>query len=96
MGPDVFTETMSEALPFKALVHGTCPVPGKETDLQRSDRVWVMPDVLDMPFDVMQALYQELTAVVSAGGIVGLAGRDISLGLQVRDTLSLLSATPTA
>lgn len=94
-GPDLFTEAMSEALPFKALVHGTPPEPGKEADLQHSDRVWVMPDVLDMPFEVMQALYQELAAVVSAGGTVGLAGRDIGLGMQVRDTLSLLSSGPT-
>ena len=94
VGPDVFTETMSEALPFKALVHGATPEPGKEADLQHSDRVWVMPDVLDMPFEVMQALYQELVAVVGAGGTVGLAGHDIGLGMQVRDTLSLLSAGP--
>ena len=94
VGPSVFTEAMSEVLPFKALVHGTCPEPGKETDLQHNDRVWIMPDVLEMPFDVMQELYKELTAVVSAGGTVGLAGRDISLGMQVRDTLSLLSTTP--
>ncbi len=91
-GPDVFTEAMSEALPFKTLVHGTRPERGREADLQHGDRVWVMPDVLDMPFDVMQALYQELAAVVGGGGTVGLAGRDIGLGMQVRDTLSLLSA----
>ena len=91
-GPDVFTDAVSAALPFKALVHGVPPEPGAEADLQQSDRVWVMPDVLDMPFEVMQALYQELAAVVATGGTVGLAGRDIGLGMQVRDTLSLLSS----
>lgn len=96
VGPDLFTDAMSEALPFKTLVHGTPPESGKEADLQHSDRVWIMPDVLDMPFDVMQALHQELAAVVGAGGTVGLAGRDIGLGMQVRDTLSLLSSGPAA
>lgn len=93
-GPDLFTDAMSDALPFRALVHGRPPEAGREAELGHDDRVWVMPEVLAMPFEVMQSLYQELAAVVGAGGTVGLAGHDIGLGMQVRDTLSLLSASP--
>jgi hypothetical protein len=89
-GPDMFTDAMGDALPFKALIHGRPPEPGREADLGHDDRVWVMPEVLDMPFEVMQALYQELTILINSGGTVGLAGQDIGLGMQVRDTLSLL------
>lgn len=95
VGPDMFTESLSDALPFRTLVHGSAPEAASEADLQHGDRVWIMPDALDMPFEVMQALYQELAGVVMAGGTVGLAGQDIGLGMQVRDTLSLLSASPT-
>ena len=91
VGPDLFVEALSDALPFKTLVHGTLPEDAGAADLGHADRVWIMPDALDMPFEVMQALYQELAGVVSAGGTVGLAGTDIGLGMQVRDTLSLLS-----
>lgn len=93
-GPDIFTEALSDALPFRTLVHGSAPDAANEADLGHGDRVWIMPDVLAMPFEVMQALYQELAAVIMAGGTVGLAGTDIGLGMQVRDTLSLLSAAP--
>ena len=92
-GPDMFSEAQSDSLPFRTLVHGSAPEAAKEADLQHGDRVWIMPDTLDMPFEVMQALYQELAGVVIAGGTVGLAGTDIGLGMQVRDTLSLLSAS---
>lgn len=92
IGPDMFTEALSDPLPFKTLVHGAAgTVEG--ADLKHADRVWIMPEALDMPFEVMQALYQELAGVVIAGGTVGLAGADIGLGMQVRDTLSLLSAS---
>ncbi len=94
LGPDMFTESMSDGLPFRTLVHGSAPEAAKEADLRHDDRVWIMPDTLSMPFEVMQALYQELAGVVMAGGTVGLAGNDIGLGMQVRDTLSLLSASP--
>ncbi len=92
VGPDLFVEALSDAMPFRTLVHGTLPDAARAADLRHADRVWLMPDTLDMPFEVMQALYQELANVVSAGGTVGLAGTDIGLGMQVRDTLSLLSA----
>jgi hypothetical protein len=42
-GPDTFTDAHSDALPFKAVIRGTPPMPGQGAELQAGDRLWVLP-----------------------------------------------------
>jgi len=93
-GPDTFTDAHGDALPFKAIIRGTPPMPGQEAELQASDRLWVLPDSLGTPPEVPAGLLYELAMLIKDGGKVGLAARDAGAGARIRDMLVLLLATP--
>jgi hypothetical protein len=93
-GPDTFTDAIGDALPFKAMVHGRRPEPGQEAALYIDDRLWALPDVLDVPREVMDAVLADLAVTIRSGGRVGLAARNGALIVQARDMLMLLVSPP--
>ena len=42
-GPDAFTDAQGDALPFKAVIRGTPPMPGQGAEMHAGDRLWVLP-----------------------------------------------------
>ena len=93
-GPDTFTDAQSDALPFKAIIHGTPPRPGTGSEMKVFDRIWVLPDSLGTPPEIPAQLLLELASIVSGGGQVGLAARDGAEGAKMRDMLVLLLSPP--
>ena len=93
-GPDAFTDAQGDALPFKAVIHGTPPRPGAGSEMRAGDRIWVLPDSLGTPPEIPPQLLLELASIVRGGGRVGLAARDGAEGVRMRDMLVLLLATP--
>ena len=88
-GPDAYTDQLGDLLPFKALVQASQPLPG-DASLTFSDRLWVLPDVLDNPPTLPEALLYELADVIRQGGKVGLAARDDVVCDRVRDMLVMV------
>ena len=93
-GPDAFTNAQGDALPFKAVIHGTPPRPGAGSDMKVGDRIWVLPDTLGTPPEVPAQLLIELVQIIKDGGQVGLAARDGAEGAKMRDMLVLLLSPP--
>lgn len=93
-GPDTFTDAQGDALPFKAVIHGTPPRPGAGADMKAGDRIWVLPDTFGTPPEIPAALLFELAGIVKAGGQVGLAARNGTEGAKMRDMLVLLLSPP--
>ena len=48
-GPDAFSNAQGEALPFKAVIHGSPPRPGAGSEMKVGDRIWFLPDTLGTP-----------------------------------------------
>ncbi len=93
-GPDAFTEVQGDALPFKAVIHGSPLRPGLGSEMQADDRIWVLPDSLGTSPEVPAQLMLELVRIVRSGGQVGLAACDGALGARMRDMLVLLLSPP--
>ena len=93
-GPDVFTNAQGDALPFKAVIHGKPPRPGRGSEMKVSDRIWVLPDSLGTPPEVPAQLLVELAQIISEGGQVGLAAQGGAEGAKMRDMLVLLLSPP--
>ena len=93
-GPDAFTDAQGDALPFKAVIHGSPPRPGAGSDMKMGDRIWVLPDSLGTPPEIPAQLLFELAGIVKAGGQVGLAAREGAEGARMRDMLVLLLSPP--
>jgi len=93
-GPNTFTDAIGDALPFKAMVHGRRPEPGHEAALHIDDRLWALPDVLDVPPEVMEAVLADLAGTIRSGSMVGLAARNGAVIVQARDMLALLVSLP--
>lgn len=93
-GPDAFTDIQGDALPFKAVIHGSPPRPGTGSEMKMDDRIWVLPDSLGNPPEVPPQLLLELVGVIKRGGQVGLAARDGAAGASMRDMLVLLLSPP--
>ncbi|MGI4945576.1 MAG: hypothetical protein ACRYHQ_34275 [Janthinobacterium lividum] len=93
-GPDAFTDAQGEALPFKAVIHGTPPRPGAGSEMKMGDRIWVLPDSLGSPPEIPPQLLLELVGIIKQGGQVGLAARDGAAGAKMRDMLVLLLSPP--
>ena len=93
-GPDVFIDAQGDALPFKAVIHGSPPRPGAGSKMKVGDRIWVLPDSLGTPPEVPAQLLLELAQIIKDGGQVGLAARDGAVGARMRDMLVLLLSPP--
>ena len=93
-GPDAFSNAQGEALPFKAVIHGSPPRPGAGSEMKVGDRIWFLPDTLGTPPEVSAQLLLELAQIIKNGGQVGLAARDGAEGAKMRDMLVLLLSPP--
>lgn len=93
-GPDAFTDTHGETLPFKTILRTTPVQPGEVPELQIGDRLWVLPDSFGSPPEVPVQLLFELADVIRGGGQVGLMARDEVEGARMRDMLVLLLSPP--
>lgn len=91
--PIKFTAEVSDALPFKAMIHDADPS-GGTINFGPRDRFWLLPDTLGTPPQLPQPLLAELTNIIRAGGGVGLAARSSAIGAQVRDVILLLLDEP--
>ena len=87
-GPD-FTPTLNEVLPFKVVLRHRREA-DESGELGLGDRLWLLPDTLGTPLALPEAVLDQLVRVIRAGGKVGLAARDKSVGAFVRDALLLL------
>ena len=92
-GPDVLTDQMVDALPCKTIVSGA-PLKDGEAGLALEDRVWVLPDQLDLPVRLPTTLMSQLASLIGSGGKVGLASRSQLACDQARDMLMLALGKP--
>ena len=78
-GPDAFTD----ALPFKAVFHGSPPRSGAGSERHVEDRIWVLPDSFGIPPEFPAQLLLELAGIIRDGGQVGLAVRNRAESVQM-------------
>lgn len=88
-GAETYTDLLGDTLPYKALVQANEPMPS-DASLAFSDRLWVLPDILEAQPALPDALLYELADIIRRGGKVGLAARDDVVCDRIRDMLVMV------